>query len=220
MNIIKKLALKVIPKVQEFEYQNIYSSRKVVKNQWEDNKPAHYYSEDIWGVVNSELKEHLIKGLTIYGECVGYLKEGKLIQKPFDYGCATNEHRNYIYRITSTNEDGIVFEWSMKQVQDFCKEKGLNAVPLRYYGTVKDYIGAYCDDDDWRIMFSQMLTEEFLEKDCTICKNKVPAEGICIRKEVNDIDVFKLKSSAFRIFETKMLDGGIENIEDSQDNIE
>ncbi len=47
-----------------------------------------------------------------------------------------------------------------------------------------------------------------------MCKNKVPAEGIVVRKETNGIDAFKFKSFAFLERETNMLDKEIEDIEE------
>jgi hypothetical protein len=223
--IAKKLGVNVIDK----EYDNIYSSRKVVKNKYICDNPSGFYSEDIWKTVNEELQPYMQKGMTIYGECVGFLKDGKYIQKPFDYGCESGKHDNYIYRITSTNSDGVVFEWSMLQVQLWCKQNGLKAVPLHYYGEAKHCfkdptLYAYlCDENigEWQHEFLNKLQEIYLEKNCTICKNKVPAEGIVLRIESLDIEPFKLKSFAFRQHETKMLDTGEEDIEEqTEENIE
>lgn len=212
--------------VQEIAYDNIYSSRRVIKNEFEDNKVQHFYSEDIWGVVNEELKQYLDKGMTVYGEIAGFLSSGEAIQKMskyiYDYGCKPKEHKIYIFRVTSTNEDGRVFEWSMKQVQDWCKEKGLNAVPMHYYGYVKDFIqftgvnGSYIDEKDYQNQFLNTVIDSYLEKDCAICQNKVPAEGVCVRKEINDIEVFKAKSYNFRNAESLALDKNESNIEDDQ----
>lgn len=235
--IAKVLGIDVVEK----EYDYIYSSRRVVKNQYLCENPSGFYSEDIWKEGFEELKPFLEKGMTIYYEICGFLKDNKAIQKMgkyiYDYGCSSNTHRKYVYRITSTNEDGKVFEWSMKQVQDWCKEKGLEAVHLHYYGTVKDFIfknltneymslsdnnvqdtyyRTLSDDRDMHDILLKLLTGIYLEKDCSICRNKVPNEGICIRREVNDIDVYKLKSFAFRKAETDSLDKGEENIEDIQ----
>jgi hypothetical protein len=230
--IAKFLRVNVIDK----EYENIYSSRRAVKNQYLCKEPSGFYSEDIWKQGNDELKDYLDKGMTIYYEICGYLKDGKFIQSPFDYGCETGKHSIYIYRITSTNIEGKVFEWSMKQIQDWCKEKGLQAVPLHYYGTVQDFIkdnltleeyaieGDYntfdifhrisSNDRDWQEVFLKLLMEKYLEKDCSICKTKLPNEGVCIRREVNVIDVYKLKSFRFRQLESKILDEGKEDIEE------
>jgi hypothetical protein len=228
VNFIKKQIMKMVPKIQEYEYDIIYSSRKVVKNQYlYINKQTHFYSKDIWGTVCNELKPFLFKGMTVYGECVGYLSSGKDIQPGYDYGCAPCKHENYVYRITTTNEDGKVVEWTMLQVQQWCKANGLKAVPLYYYGkalnlfeTEKMFkLGLSKDDRDiqeWQHLFLECLQETYLEKKCSICKNDVPDEGICLRLESLDIDVFKLKSFLFRQMETKSLDKGESNIEDEQ----
>ncbi len=218
----KKFGFNIVDK----EYDYIYASRKVVKNKYICNNPLGFYNEDIWKTGYEELKPFLEKGMTIYYEIVGFLESGKAIQKMgkyiYDYGCLPNTHKIYVYRITSTNEDGKVFEYSMKQVQDWCKEREIQAVPLHYYGTVIDFlnmygnIGKFIDDRDMQETFFEILSNIYLEKDCSICKNKVPNEGVCIRREVNDIDVYKLKSFAFRRAETDALDKGEENIEDSQ----
>lgn len=226
MKLIKNLILKTIPKVEQYEYDLIYSSRKVIKNKYLNPNINHFYIEDIWGIVAQELKPYLQKEMTIYGECVGFLKDGKMIQNKYDYGCKVGEHKNYIYRITSTNEDGKVFEWSMLQVQQWCKEKGLNAVPIHYYGTVKDlmdkYNYKYADDkgnefEGWRNTFLHLVTQLYLEKKCYICKHDVPNEGVVVRKEVLDIEPYKHKSFLFKQLESKEADEGIENIEDAQE---
>jgi len=227
-NILCKRKLTIKDKIAKFlgvnvietEYDNIYSSRRVIKNEFEDNKPTHYYNEDIWGVVNSELKDLLNNGMTIYGEVCGYLKDGRFIQKPYDYGCNIGQHDIYVYRITYTDFSGKVFEWSMKQVQDWCLEKGIKAVPLLYYGTVKNFIlssgdnGSFIDNENYQNQFLDIIKNNYLEKECNICKSKVPSEGVCIRREVNDIDVYKAKSFAFRNFESLQMDKGEVDIEE------
>jgi hypothetical protein len=222
-----KIAKFLGAKIIETEFDNIYSSRRVIKNEFEDNKVTHFYNEDIWGIVNNELKNFLTKGMTIYGEVCGFLSNGEAIQKIgpyiYDYGCKPKEHKIYIYRITLTDNDGKVFEWSMKQIQDWCKEKGLNAVPLHYYGTVKNFIqftginGSFIDDKNYQNQFLETIVNTYLERDCYICSNKVPAEGVCIRKEINYIEVYKAKAFKFRNAETVSLDKGEENIEDNQE---
>ena len=215
--IVKWIGIKIV----EQEYDNIYSSRKVIKNQYlYPEKLSHFYSEDIWKTVNEELKQFIEEGMTIYGEVCGYLKEGGAIQKSYDYGCKPNQHVNYIYRITTTSPSGKVFEWSAKQIQQWCKSKGLKAVPELYYGKAKDLFKDLDIENHWHENFLDRLQKEFLEKKCTICKNDVWAEGIVLRKEILDIEVYKLKSFNFRLQESKNLDSGEENIEDNQEVLE
>ena len=213
-----KLAKLLGAKVNEFEYDYIWSSRRVIKNQYlYEDKLTHFYSEDIWKTGMDELKPFIQKDMTIYYEIVGYLSEGKMIQGQFDYGCQVGKHEKYVYRITTTNESGVAFEWSMKQVQDWCKQNGLKAVPLHYYGYAKDLFKDISVENHWHENFLSKLQDTYLEKKCTMCRNSVPAEGVCLRKERLDLEVWTLKSFLFRAHETKEMDSGNENIEDSQE---
>jgi hypothetical protein len=226
LNIFEKILKKCKIKIDDKEYFNLYSSRKVIKNEeFKNENQMSFYDEDIWKIANDELKDNLQKGMTFYGEVVGYLSSGKAIQSEYDYGNEAGKHTLYIYRITFTNLDGRVFEFSMKQVQDFCKQNGINAVPLLYYGYVKDFMqdSGYNWNDDQendlhRDDFLTLLKKKYLEKDCYMCLHKVPTEGVVVRKESNDIESFKVKSEAFYLRETKLLDKGIENIEDNQES--
>jgi hypothetical protein len=210
-------------KLNNTEYDYIYSSRKVIKNEELNPNAQHFYNEDIWGIAHNEIKDFLQKGMTFYYEIVGFLPNGGSIQKDYDYGCEPTKHAVYIYRITSTNVDGKVIEFSAKQVQDFCKKNGLTAVPELYYGYAKDcFTNIYHLVEEPNEFPNQKWNEEFLvevkkkynEKDCYICKNNVPKEGCVIRIEGTDFEAFKAKSERFYARETAQLDKGESNIED------
>lgn len=205
-------------RIDNTEYDYIYSSRKVIKNQELNPNAQHYYNEDIWGIAHNELKEFLSKGMSFYYEIVGYLPNGTMIQKDYDYGCEPTKHAIYIYRITSTNVDGKVIEFSARQVQDFCKKNGLNAVPELYYGYAKDldkhpnllHLDKPWDSDK----FLNLIKARYNEKDCYMCINEVPEEGVVVRIEGDDFEAYKVKSERFYIRETAQLDKGELNIED------
>ena len=230
-------ALKV--PVIDTEYFNLYASRKVIKNNIfivGSKEHNHFYKEDIWKTGNDTIAWALEDGMTIYAEIVGHLSNGGFIQKPFDYGCDGHSCAVYIYRITYTNPAGRVFEFSAKQVQDWCKAKGLNAVPELYYGKVYQlfetlWIKHHGEQDShedknkkimqkygckaWNVdLFLKLLQEEYLEENCYMCRNKVPAEGIVVRIEQPDFEAYKLKSVRFLEFETKQLDKGEDDIEE------
>jgi hypothetical protein len=199
-------------------YDYIYSSRKVVKNEELNPNPEHFYNVDIWGLADQQLREFLQKGMTFYYEIVGFLPNGSKIQGNYDYGQEPGTFKIYIYRITYTNIDGKVFEFSAKQVQDFCRKNGLNAVPELYYGYASElYPNLPIDYDEldiWRTNFLTCIKEEFNEKDCFMCKNKVPEEGCVVRVEGMEFEAYKAKSNAFYALETKLLDKGETNLED------
>lgn len=200
----------------ETKYDHIYSSRKVIKNEELNPNVQHYYNEDIWGIAHNELKDYLQKGMTFYYEIVGFLPNGGNIQKDYDYGCEPIKHAIYIYRITSTNVDGKVIEFSAKQVQDFCKKNGLNAVPELYYGYAKDLhiTLSKFNEEQFQLEFLNRIKLNYNEKDCYMCSNKVPEEGCVIRIEGNELEAYKVKSERFYQRETAQLDKGESNIED------
>lgn len=213
-NVLINKELKWYEKIAKFigldinttKYDKLYASRKVVKNQY-INKEVNlgYYNEDIWGTVNKELEGKIEQGITLYGEIVGYLKSGKLIQKDYDYGCSEGDHKFLVYRITYTKPDGNVIEFSWSQIKDYCNRYSLETVKELYYGFFKSFKSTWFED----------LQYSYLEKECSYCNNKVPNEGICIRIDGQESYMtYKLKSKAFILKETKELDSDEINIED------
>ena len=206
--VLKKLGVNIV----DTHYDLVYSSRKVIKNSNLEKTQNHFYSYDVWGDIAKSLEENLTAGITLYGEAVGYLKTGAYIQNGYDYGCEPGKFDTYIYRITFTNSEGKVFEFSTQQVKDYCHKFGMKCVPEIYYGRAKDLFDVIVDDD-WTSNFVQKLSEHYLELNCDMCANRVPAEGICIRREVFDIDVYKHKSFRFFEWETEQLDTGEVDLE-------
>lgn len=211
LNIIEKLLKLIGINIKETEYDYVYGSRKVVKNEYETSKKEHFYEYDLWKDIKEELKGSIPKGYTLYGECVGYTKNGAMIQAGYDYGCKEGQKALYIYRITFTNEDGIVYNLSSKDISAFCEAQGLTYVPLFYIGKVMDLIPEQVENEQWRREFIQLLQDKYTDKDCYICNNKVPEEGIVVRVEkFNRFEAYKLKSFSFLEHETNMLNKGIE----------
>ncbi len=211
LSVIEKFLKRLGVNVQETEYDYVYGSRKVVKNEYETSHKEHYYEYDLWGLIKDELKDSIPAGYTLYGECVGYTKGGGYIQKPYDYGCKPGEHKLMIYRITITNKDGQVFNLSTLDAKSFCDRNNLTFVPVFFTG----FAGEIDDIESWDSReFVEYLKDNYTEKDCYLCNKKVPEEGIVLRVESQFcFEAYKLKSFAFLEQETKMLDSGEENME-------
>jgi tRNA-binding EMAP/Myf-like protein len=217
-NILVKRKLPVVDKVLSFvgfpivkeEYDVVYSSRKVVKNEYETKDKSGFYSSDIWGQVKDDIKDVIPKGYTIYGEILGYTKEGKYIQQDYDYGCTQGKSKLQVYRITVTNPDGFVIELSPAQIIEFCERAGLSTVVLFYKGLAKNLYPELDIENHWHEEFIKRLEKDYNDKDCFLCINKVPEEGIVLRKESTfRFDAYKLKSFRFMEFETSQLDNGV-----------
>ena len=212
--------------VEPVEYDYLYASRSVIKNN--TTTGIGYYGCDVWAEADKVIRPHLIKGMTIYAEIVGFLPTGRYIQKNYDYGCEppTEEgvyisEKNFkvrVYRITLTNVDGIVHEFSTQEVQQWCKDNGLTPVTEMYYGLAKDLYPDIPVDENWNTNFWERLANDknfYMECDSPDCNNKVPHEGLVIKKEDMRSRAWKLKCFAFLNQEQKELDSGESNIEDN-----
>lgn len=204
-------------KIQTEKYGLVYSSRTVVKDvDGIKQAEGRFYNVDIWGVVNKELEGKILKGITLYGEIVGYLPTGKGIQGQYDYGCSIGQHEFRVYRITSTNPDGLVTEYSWQMIKDYCEKYGLLHVPEFYYGKASYFEKGVDYEKPFDEQLLDHLTVRYLEQDCKVCKNKVPAEGIVVRVEKGDCNAYKLKSFRFlHEVESPTNDSNILNIEDA-----
>lgn len=203
--------------VVEEVYDIIYSSRKVVKNQYiNPEKGAGFYGEDIWGVVAKEVGHLIPKGFTLYGEVMGYLPSGNYIQKGYDYGCNQGEHKFYVYKISQTNVDGYVTYLSELEIKEFCEKYGLNfADTLLYEGKAKNLYPQISVDEDWSVNFLAQLEKDYNEKNCYMCVNKQPEEGIIVRKDsLYTYEAYKLKSKRFLLMESDEQEKGETNVED------
>lgn len=209
------------------EYDYLYSSRSVIKNATEITNPGGYYGCDIWAEADKIIRPRLQKGMTIYYEIVGFLPTGRYIQKNYDYGCVPPEagepftHEKHfkvrVYRITMTNVDGYVHEFSAKEVQEWCKANNLIPVTEYFYGYAKDLYNIPIDDN-WTDTFWDTMANDknfYMECDSPSCINKVAHEGLVIKKEDMISRAWKLKCFYFLNGEQKELDAGEENIEDN-----
>lgn len=214
---------------EEFnKYDYLYASRTVIKNQfYNKNVTPGFYGCDVWAEADKIVKPCLSKGMTVYYEIVGFLPNGGYIQKGYDYGCVppvgdekyTHEKhfKVRIYRVTVTNVDGVVHEFSAREVQQWCARVGLTPVDEWYYGIAMDLYPDLNELEHWNENFMQKLANDtrfYMERNSPSCDNKVPHEGIVIKIENMKSEAFKLKCFKFLDKEGKELDKGETNIED------
>ena len=222
LSLVERIAKYLGAAVVEEDYTGIYSSGKPksglpkgIISKWLNNGNS-YYSYNVWKTCYDDFNYALQKGITLYGEVVG-----SHIQKNFDYSKLHNRdgYGFLVYRITSTNVDGKVIEFTWNQIEEYCENYQLNTVPVVYKGTLRNWVnGAVsleneADIDQIRESIFEAMKKRYLEKNCPYCVNKMPAEGVCIRKE-RPYDVFKLKSDAFKLLENKNQEDGVADTEE------
>ena len=211
----KLLFWKELPK----QYDMVYASRSVIKNGVLGApltlKDGGYYGYDLWKEEGEKhFKGKLYQGESVYYEIVGFTPTGSCIQKGYDYGCAPNESKVYVYRITKTGQDGHVVEYGWQAVKGRCLELNVTPVTEYYFGRAKDLFPCISESTTWVNDFIGKLKETYLEKICPDCKNKMADEGIVLRVESSNIEVYKLKSELFILGESKAKDAGTEDMEE------
>ena len=210
------------------QYDYIYSSRSVIKNaKINPTVKEGFYPDDVWKYGHEFLKPYLQKGMTMYAEIVGFLPNGSYIQKNYDYGCraprAADDYKQgtnfkvVVYRITLKNVDGNVHEFSPREVKTYCENCGIPHVIEFYYGYARDLYPELKASDHWNEDFIEHLANDknfFMEENSPDCVNKVPHEGIVIKKDDMISRAWKLKSFAFMNKEQQNLDKGIVDVEE------
>lgn len=204
LNWIERLINRFIPQ-NKAQYGYIYSSGKpksrlpkgVVADAlgWKSHTGS-FYSSDIWKRAYEMHKDKLEKGITLYGEIVGEGVQGA----NYTYGF---EYEIFIYRITQTNPDGIVYELSWEAVKNYCEKYGLKYVDEYFVGKVSEIVGKQGTPND----LLERLKDAYLDKTFPDCKID---EGVCIKVRGAD-EILKLKSPKFIEGESKELEQGIEN---------
>lgn len=187
-----------------YEYDYVHASRKVIK---------YDHGNDVWGYADAVIRPHLTKGMSVYYEIIGFEPNGNYIQKNFDYGYTKptdsyEYNKNFgirIYRVTLTDPDGNVYEFSPREVQSWATQHGLVPVKELYYGKAGDL---YSDN------FIDNLAKDkrfFMEEYSPECVNKVPQEGVVIKIDGKNSQAYKLK--CFKFFNMSQKDPET-NIED------
>lgn len=211
LSLVERVAKVLGAKVVETEWDYLYASRRIIKN-------ADRPSDDLWSEVgHNEFGCKLHKGETVYYEIVGYFPNTtKMIQKDYNYGCPVGQYKIVVYRITQTNEDGVVVEHGWASMKERCAELGVPMVQEYYFGGAQYLFDIPVGNvPEWRQAFLQGLKDIYLEKDCTDNLGKaVPDEGIVLRVEAKDITVFKLKSAKFFLYESESASNGEVNTEE------
>ncbi len=146
-----------------YDWGYVSGTRRVVLNDFED---GGYYGSNAFREPHAKFFEgKLNKGETVYYEIVGFTTDGapimasvansKISDKEFtkqygketifSYGCEPNPHfmgvsqsACYVYRMTMTNEDGDVVEYTPDFMRYRCEQMGAKCVPVMWRGIIPE----------------------------------------------------------------------------------
>jgi hypothetical protein len=177
------------------------------------------------------------KGVELFYELVGFSEDGgslmpshsiekigdKKLQKAmrkrygdvmtYSYGCEADcpvpekRYDIFVYRATTTNQDGEIYELSWPQTKDLCNMLGIKHVPdLRFPIIYRDDIlFGRAEKDKKEALLN--IVENFLDVDSTIDFRHI-TEGVCVRVETPTGDTYILKDKSFGF---KILEGIIKS---------
>lgn len=202
LNFFENILSKFGVNISKQEYGYIWSSGKPKSNipkglensthEWKTSNQS-FYKEDIWKRAYNTLKNKCEKGITLYFEITGEGIQGQ----DYTYG---KEYDIHVYRITSTNIDGCVYEFGWNEVKNYCNKYEINFC--------EEYEELQFPTNGQDVL--EYLSKTYLNKSYSDCKVD---EGICIR-HVKTNEIFKLKSPNFLLKEQKSLEEGVETMEE------
>jgi hypothetical protein len=151
-----------------YDYDTISGTRRTVMDTFEG---GFYGSNEFREQYHEFFKGKLWKGETVYYEVAGFTHDGAPImatvsnkgvndknfvkmygeKTTFSYGCYPNglpEQRSHmwVYRMTMTNPDGQVVEYTPDFMRYRCEQMAVDCVPLLWKGTIPEHPASKTDD--------------------------------------------------------------------------
>lgn len=200
---------------RSMQWTYVSGTRNVVMDPVELTGDTYYSGTTFRAKIHEQIKaKGLHKGETLYYEIVGYTDTGaqimpshhvedkELIKKygntmTYKYGCdpVLKPWRVLLYRITLTNEDGYVLEYSWDMVRARAKELDLEVVP-----ELTRFIAPARDTSEYILNIVRPLSDGPDLLDPTHIR-----EGVCLRVEdpnsPNDVEIYKYKGYNFLTME-------------------
>lgn len=196
-----------------------------------ENYEGGYYGSNAFREEHSKVFEgKLWKGETVYLEIVGFTQDGGTImskannkklndkefikqygnETTFSYGCEPGQSDMYVYRMTMTNEDGQVIEYTPDFMRYRCEMMGVKTVPV--------FTQFYLDENalEW-----ETRTPGEIVKNCAECYFAGPdpigkthvREGVVVRI----VNRPKFTAYKHKNFEFKVLEGIIKDTAEAPD---
>lgn len=218
----KKLLSKVFKVKPKYNYEYVTGSRRVILDT--PTKEGFHGAESFRFEVTEALKPHLEKGMTVYGEVVGYVND-KPIMSPhktsalkdkkfkkrygdiveYSYGCTRDQYRFIVYRVTQAVGEQQI-DLSQSQLVRWCKDRGLEPAmdvcePFIFDGNIKALNELVTDLTER----PDVMTEDYR------C-HAHPSEGVIVRVDTGKFNplFLKNKSYVFKVMEGIAKENGVD----------
>lgn len=232
-----------------YEYDYISGTRRTVLNSFDGD---FYGSNAFRKQFEDRLRGKLYKGEEVYFEIVGFTDAGTPImpigdnnkvgkdfvkqygeKTVFSYGCAPDDKNlpqseMYVYRMTMTNEDGAVVEYTPDFMRYRCEQMGVKCVPVFAKATIDcEGVHVYTPDNELYGFVHEtdnvgdtvkLVAEKYYDGPDPIGKTHV-REGVVVRI-INrpKFCAYKTKNFSFRVVEGIIKDTALApDIEEAQE---
>ncbi len=189
-----------------YEWGYVSGTRRTVL----ENFDGGFYGSNLFREQHSKFFEgKLHKGEEIYYEVVSYTDDGKPIMSSaavpkeyqdiygktmvFSYGCEPGHSDFYVYRMTMTNEDGDIVEYTPDFMRYRCEQMGCKTVPVMWKGfipadeTLEECYDCNGEWGTWRVIrkntpgeWIMNIAEQYYDGPDPIGKTHV-REGVVVR---------------------------------------
>lgn len=217
IEIKKKKRNLILKKVFKFKDKEIKQFKVVSgtrKTILEDYEGGYYGSNAFRRQWHDFFVDKLPKGMEVYFEVVGWVNETTPImgkcnnslvkdkgfkkmygdETVFTYGCEPGECDMYVYRMTMTNDDGVVVDLPTEEVKTWCEKFGCKFVPI-----LDKFLFTTIDDLNERV-------NKWLDVPDEIDPRHV-SEGVVVRIDNRSkFTAFKRKGFYFKVLEGIMKD--------------
>lgn len=208
------------------QFRTVSGTRRVTLRNYDG---GYYGNNEFRKKYNDFFDGKLPKGMCVYGEIVGWINENTPImprcknskvkdkefskmygeETIFTYGCEPGENRAFIYRITMTNEDGVMIELPTEETIRWCDRLGCEYVPLleKFLYTTWEDLNKRC--------------EKYLDKPEPLSNGRHVTEGVVVRIDNRSkFTAYKTKSFTFKVLESIIKDTSDEpDIEEAEELI-
>ena len=201
-----------------YDWGYVSGTRRVVLDDYEGG----FYGSNAFRERHSKVFEgKLHKGEEVYYEVVGYTDTGapimgdcankKLNDKAFikqygeitrfSYGCDSPFSELYVYRMTMTNEDGDVVEYTPDYMRYRCEQMGVKTVPVMWIGFIPENLASAEDDTISAGEWIRNVAERFYDGPDPIGKTHVREGVVCRIINRPKFAAYKHKNFAFKCLE-------------------
>lgn len=176
-----------------YTYDLITGTRRTIIN----GEDGGFYGSNAFRMPHAEqFRGKLWKGETVYYEVTSYTPDGKPIMASgkvpkeyqnqygkvmeFSYGMEPGQSDMYVYRMTMTNEDGNIVEYTPDFMRYRCEQMGVKTVPVFWRGIIPENPASADDSTIEPGEWIKNVAERFYDGPDPIGKTHV-REGVVVR---------------------------------------